>query len=163
MEKKIAVLAGDGIGPEITAEAVKVLDAFKKKFALEWTYEKAFVGGVGIDNKGKALPDETVEICKSADAILFGSVGGPKWEHLPPEAQPERGALLPLRIPVQAVVSDGWPTPDFLERNEQEAADLAVQGRDLHGHAQRGLPRGQRQIQDHVHTLDLEQAMGGEP
>jgi 3-isopropylmalate dehydrogenase len=95
--KKIAVLAGDGIGPEITAEAVKVLDAVKKKFNLEWTYEEAFVGGAGIDNKGKALPEETVEICKSADAILFGSVGGPKWEHLPPAEQPERGALLPLR------------------------------------------------------------------
>ncbi len=95
--KKIAVLAGDGIGPEITAEAVKVLDAVKKKFGLEWTYEEAFVGGAGIDNRGKALPDETVAICKSADAILFGSVGGPKWEHLPPAEQPERGALLPLR------------------------------------------------------------------
>jgi 3-isopropylmalate dehydrogenase len=94
---KIAILAGDGIGPEITREAVKVLDAVKKKYNLEWTYEEAFVGGAGIDNKGKALPDETIKICEESDAILFGSVGGPKWEHLPPAEQPERGALLPLR------------------------------------------------------------------
>jgi 3-isopropylmalate dehydrogenase len=95
--KKIAVLAGDGIGPEITREAVKVLDVVKEKFNLEWTYEEAYVGGAGIDHKGKALPEETVKICESSDAILFGSVGGPKWENLPPEEQPERGALLPLR------------------------------------------------------------------
>jgi 3-isopropylmalate dehydrogenase len=55
------------------------------------------VGGAGIDNKGKALPDETIKICEESDAILFGSVGGPRWENLPPEEQPERGALLPLR------------------------------------------------------------------
>ncbi len=94
---KIAVLPGDGIGPEVMAEALKVLDALEKKYHV--TFERTFanVGGAGIDNEGKALPDTTVDICKNADAILFGSVGGPRWESLPPDEQPERGALLPLR------------------------------------------------------------------
>jgi 3-isopropylmalate dehydrogenase len=94
---KIAVLPGDGIGPEVMSEALKVLDAIEKKFDVSFERTFANVGGAGIDNEGKALPDTTIEICKNSDAILFGSVGGPKWESLPPEEQPERGALLPLR------------------------------------------------------------------
>ena len=94
---KVAVLPGDGIGPEVMAEALKVLDAIEKKYDVKFERTMANVGGAGIDNEGKALPDSTVEICKASDAILFGSVGGPKWESLPPDEQPERGALLPLR------------------------------------------------------------------
>jgi 3-isopropylmalate dehydrogenase len=94
---KVAVLPGDGIGPEVMAEALKVLDAIEAKYAVKFERTTANVGGAGIDNEGKALPDSTVEICKASDAILFGSVGGPKWESLPPDEQPERGALLPLR------------------------------------------------------------------
>ncbi len=94
---KIAVLSGDGIGPEIMDEALKVLDAVEKKYDVNFERTFANVGGIGIDKEGKALPDSTVEICKNSGAILFGSVGGPKWETLPPEEQPERAALLPLR------------------------------------------------------------------
>lgn len=94
---KVAVLPGDGIGPEVMAEALKVLDAIEKKYDVSFERTMANVGGAGIDKEGQALPDSTVEICKSSDAILFGSVGGPKWESLPPDEQPERGALLPLR------------------------------------------------------------------
>ncbi len=95
--KKIAVLPGDGIGPEIMAEAIKVLDAVKRKFNLAIETEWADVGGAAIDNHGEALPASTLALCEKSDAILFGSVGGPKWEKLPPAAQPERAALLPLR------------------------------------------------------------------
>jgi 3-isopropylmalate dehydrogenase len=94
---KIAVLPGDGIGPEVMAEALRVLDAIEAKFGVKFERTHANVGGAGIDNEGKALPQTTVDICKASDAILFGSVGGPKWESLPPDEQPERGALLPLR------------------------------------------------------------------
>ena len=94
---KVAVLPGDGIGPEVMAEALKVLDAVEKKFDAKFERTFANVGGAGIDKEGKALPQTTVDICKASDAILFGSVGGPKWETLPPDEQPERGALLPLR------------------------------------------------------------------
>jgi len=95
--KKIAILAGDGIGPEVMQEAIKVLDVISKKYSLPMQYESADVGGCAIDNHGQALPPATLSLCKNSDAVLFGSVGGPKWESLPPEEQPERAALLPLR------------------------------------------------------------------
>ncbi len=94
---KVAVLSGDGIGPEVMAEALRVLDAVEHKYDVAFERTFANVGGIAIDEDGKALPEKTVEICKASDAILFGSVGGPKWETLPPDEQPERGALLPLR------------------------------------------------------------------
>lgn len=94
---KIAVLPGDGIGPEIMDAALKVLDAVEQKYDVKFERTFANVGGIGIDKEGKALPDTTIDICKNSEAILFGSVGGPKWETLPPEEQPERAALLPLR------------------------------------------------------------------
>lgn len=94
---KIAVLAGDGIGPEVMEQALRVLDAVEKKFGFATERTACFVGGAGIDNCGKALPAETLAACEAADAILFGSVGGPKWDSLPPDERPERGALLPLR------------------------------------------------------------------
>lgn len=95
--KKIAILPGDGIGPEVMAEAEKVLDAVKLRFSIPVDGKYADVGGCAIDRHGTALPDETLALCEASDAILFGSVGGPKWERLPPEQQPERAALLPLR------------------------------------------------------------------
>jgi 3-isopropylmalate dehydrogenase len=94
---RIAVLPGDGIGPEVMQEALKVLDAAQATFGFSLSHESADVGGIAIDNHGRALPDETLSLCENSDAILFGSVGGPKWEHLAPADQPERGALLPLR------------------------------------------------------------------
>ena len=97
MEKNIALLPGDGIGPEVMKEAVKVLNAASTKFGFKLNYTSADVGGCAIDNHGKALPESTLKICEQNDAILFGSVGGPKWENLPPAQQPERAALLPLR------------------------------------------------------------------
>ncbi len=94
---QIAVLAGDGIGPEVMAEARRVLAAIETRFSLRFQCTEARVGGIAIDTDGEALPAETVRICRASDAILFGSVGGPKWESLPPPRQPERAALLPLR------------------------------------------------------------------
>ncbi|MEM9400507.1 MAG: 3-isopropylmalate dehydrogenase [Verrucomicrobiota bacterium] len=93
----IAILSGDGIGPEVMKTTLEVLDAVQNKYSFECKLQEALVGGIAIDNLGKALPDETVEICRKSDGILFGSVGGPKWESLPPSEQPERAALLPLR------------------------------------------------------------------
>jgi len=94
---KIAVLAGDGIGPEVMAEAVKVLRVIAKQDDFTLEFVEAPVGGAAIDAVGRALPAETLSVCERSEAILFGSVGGPKWERLPPAEQPERGALLPLR------------------------------------------------------------------
>ncbi len=92
----IAVLAGDYIGPEVMKAALEVLGKVADK-ASQFNFKEALVGGAAIDATGKALPPETLEVAESSHAILFGSVGGPKWEHLPPAEQPERAALLPLR------------------------------------------------------------------
>lgn len=94
---QIAVLPGDGIGSEVMAEARRVLDTVQKKFGFTLNLTEARVGGIAIDVDGRALPEETLRVCSASDAILFGSVGGPKWESLPPNEQPERAALLPLR------------------------------------------------------------------
>jgi len=94
---KIAVLAGDGIGPEVMAEARRVLDHVARREHLRLDCTEADVGGIAIDRHGRALPEATLQACAAADAILFGSIGGPKWEQLPPHEQPERAALLPLR------------------------------------------------------------------
>jgi 3-isopropylmalate dehydrogenase len=94
---QVAVLAGDGIGPEVMAEAMRVLGVVTQKFSISIEFHERRVGGIAIDVDGKALPAETLAACEAADAILFGSVGGPKWESLPANEQPERAALLPLR------------------------------------------------------------------
>ncbi len=94
---KIAILSGDGIGPEVMAATLPILNKAGEKFGFKTSITEALVGGCAIDATGSALPDATVNTCKQADAILFGSVGGPKWESLPPTQQPERAALLPLR------------------------------------------------------------------
>ncbi|GGW72737.1 3-isopropylmalate dehydrogenase [Alteromonas halophila] len=93
----IAVLAGDGIGPEIMQEADKVLSAVAERFGITLNRKAFPVGGYAIDNHGEALPATTLVGCEQADAILFGSIGGPKWDTLPLEQRPERAALLTLR------------------------------------------------------------------
>lgn len=93
----LAVLAGDGIGPEVMTEALKVLNAVTTKYNLNITTPEYAVGGFAIDQHGHALPDDTLKGCEQADAILFGSIGGPKWDNLPLEQRPERAALLTLR------------------------------------------------------------------
>ncbi|MDR2513106.1 MAG: 3-isopropylmalate dehydrogenase [Puniceicoccales bacterium] len=97
MQINIAILPGDYIGPEVMAVALPVLETVLRRGGHSLKYSTHAVGGAGIDAAGKALPDATLEACQQADAILFGSVGGPKWEKLPPHEQPERAALLPLR------------------------------------------------------------------
>jgi 3-isopropylmalate dehydrogenase len=94
MPKNIVVLAGDGIGPEVTAEAVKILEATGTTFNFEY----ALFGGAAYDDSGHPLPAATLDLCRKADAILLGAVGGPKYDAIqPPELRPEIGALLPLR------------------------------------------------------------------
>lgn len=94
---KFAVLPGDGIGPEVMEVALEALEATGKRFDFALDYTEADIGGIAIDNHGAAFPESTKKICEDSDAILFGSVGGPRWESLPPAEQPERAALLPIR------------------------------------------------------------------
>ena len=93
LSKKILVLAGDGIGPEIVAEAVKVLKALHTEGAIDVTLEEALVGGAAYDAYGDPLPEATLKAAKAADAVLLGAVGGPKWEPLHISKRPEKGLL----------------------------------------------------------------------
>ena len=92
-EKNIVVLAGDGIGPEITEAAVQVLEKVGEKFGHKFNFDHKMLGGCAIDKFGVPLPDETVEACKASDGVLLGAVGGPKWDALPADIRPEKGLL----------------------------------------------------------------------
>lgn len=96
MNYKIAVIKGDGIGPEIVTEGMKVLEAVGEKFGHTFRFDEVLAGGCSIDVNGIPLTDETVEICKAADSVLLGAVGGPKWDSVPSAKRPEK-ALLGLR------------------------------------------------------------------
>ncbi|OTA14571.1 3-isopropylmalate dehydrogenase [Xenorhabdus vietnamensis] len=93
----IAILAGDGIGPEVMQAAELVLENVSQLYGFSIKKQHHAIGGAAIDQFGTALPKKTLQACEQSDAILFGSVGGPKWAHLPPAEQPERGSLLILR------------------------------------------------------------------
>ncbi|WP_031483636.1 3-isopropylmalate dehydrogenase [Maridesulfovibrio frigidus] len=90
---KICVMPGDGIGPEIMKQGIKVLEVIGKKFGHTFDVTEALIGGVAIDETGVPLPDATVAACKDSDAVLLGAVGGPKWDTIDPSIRPERGLL----------------------------------------------------------------------
>ena len=100
MKKTIAVIRGDGIGPEIVREAIGVLDAAAAKFGHTFIYKEAPMGGCAIDESGVPLPDSSLETCLASDSVLLGAVGGPKWDAQPPANRPERG-LLKLRAAME--------------------------------------------------------------
>ncbi len=96
MKKTIAVIKGDGIGPEIVKEAIRVLDRIAEEFGHTFVYHEALAGGAAIDACGECLPQRTVDICMASDSVLLGAVGGPKWDDLPGSQRPEK-ALLEIR------------------------------------------------------------------
>ena len=97
MNYKIALIRGDGIGPEVVGEAVKVLEAVGQKFGHSFTYEEVLLGGCATDAVGKSYPDGTAEKCRACDAVLLGAVGGPKWGSDKPAEQRPETALLAIR------------------------------------------------------------------
>ncbi|GGA38078.1 3-isopropylmalate dehydrogenase [Paenibacillus physcomitrellae] len=130
--KKIAVIAGDGIGPEVVREAEKVLKRTEELFGYRIETEHALFGGIAIDEKGTPLPEETLEVCKKADAVLLGAVGGPKWDNNPKELRPETG-LLGIRKALglfsnlrPAVVFDCLKDASTLKPEVLEGTDLIV-------------------------------------
>jgi len=149
----IAILAGDGIGPEVMNEAVKVLSVVADKYNFPLTFNHYDVGGCAIDNHGIALPKSTIEGCEQSDAILFGSVGGPKWANLPPTEQPERASLLGLRghfglfcnmrpAQLQAAMSSLSPLRADIS---EEGFDILVM-RELTGGIYFGEPKGRKNV-----------------
>lgn len=160
---QVAVLAGDGIGPEVMRQAYKVLNAISARFSIQFNFTEYDVGGIAIDRHGTPLPAATLAGCEHADAILFGSVGGPKWEHLPPDAQPERGALLPLRKhfqlfcnlrPVQIHSSLAALSPLRLDIAER-GFDIVVV-RELTGGIYFGTPKGREGTGSNEKAFDTE-------
>ncbi|WP_284450242.1 3-isopropylmalate dehydrogenase [Spongiibacter tropicus] len=151
--RKVLMLAGDGIGPEIMAEARKVLEAINERQQLNLELDDALLGGAAIDAVGKALPDETFAKCEAADAILLGAVGGPKWDSLPPAERPEKGGLLEIRKRLDLF---GNLRPAILYPQLADASSLKpelVAGldilivRELTGGIYFGQPRGIRELE----------------
>ncbi|EDM23929.1 3-isopropylmalate dehydrogenase [Caminibacter mediatlanticus TB-2] len=143
---KIAVLKGDGIGPEIVDEAIKVLDAVAEKEGINFEFNEYLIGGSAVDVFDNPCPDETIKGCLNSDAILFGSIGGPKWDKLPKEKRPESG-LLKLRKSLglfanirPAIIFDELVNASTLKPEVIKGVDLTVV-RELTGGIYFGEPR----------------------
>lgn len=150
---KIAVLPGDGIGQEVTPQAQRALQVVAKATGIGFEFETALVGGSAIDATGRPLPPASLALCQAAHAILFGSVGGPKWDNLPQEQRPERG-LLAIRKELD-LFANLRPATCFpmlvdaspLKRSVVEGTDLMVI-RELTGGLYFGEPRGREDFAD---------------
>lgn len=148
MSKKVLLLPGDGIGPEIAAEARKVLDLVNEQFSLGLEMDDALVGGAAIDAEGDALPATTWEKVEAADAILLGAVGGPKWDTLPPAERPEKGGLLKIRAQLDlfgnlrpAILYPQLAHASTLKEDVVSGLDILIV-RELTGGIYFGEPRG---------------------
>jgi 3-isopropylmalate dehydrogenase len=150
---RIAVLPGDGIGQEVVPEAIRVLEAVGKGSGASFEFEHAIVGGAAIDAGGHPLPPATLELCKKSDAILFGAVGGPKWDNVGQEVRPERGLLMIRKeLDLYANLRPAKTFPMLvdaspLKRAVVEGTDLMVI-RELTGGLYYGEPRGIERFAD---------------
>src|SRR5215813_4410244 len=136
----IAVLPGDGIGQEVTPEAVRVLRAVGRRVGTTFEFAQALIGGAAIDDGGRPLPSETLALCRKADAILFGAVGGPRWDHLRKELDLYANLRPAICFPM---LLDASP----LKRSVVEGTDLMVI-RELTGGLYFGEPRGRESFAD---------------
>ncbi len=153
MTKKIAVLAGDGIGPEIVAEAIKVLECVNANMGLGLVFEHGLIGGAAYDVYGTPFPEQSLALAKQADAVLFGAVGGPKWESLDISLRPEK-ALLGLRAELQlfsnlrpAILYPQLVHASTLKPEVVAGLDIMIV-RELTGGIYFGQPRGVRVLEN---------------
>lgn len=151
MTKKVAVLPGDGIGPEVVGEAVKVLERLRRDFGLKVELEPAPVGGTAYDQHGRPLPESTLRLAQQADAVLLGAVGGPRYDTLPREVRPEK-ALLALRSELKlfanlrpAILYPSLAGASSLKPDVVAGLDILIV-RELTGDIYFGEPRGVRQL-----------------
>jgi 3-isopropylmalate dehydrogenase len=153
MTKKIAVLPGDGIGPEIVAEAIKVLDCLNAEMNLGLVFENGLIGGAAYDEHGTPFPQQTIDLVKQADAVLLGAVGGPKWESLDISVRPEKG-LLGLRSQLElfsnlrpAILYPQLVDASTLKPEVVAGLDIMIV-RELTGGIYFGQPRGVRILEN---------------
>ena len=167
MEAKIVLLPGDGIGPEIVAEARSVLEAVGRRFGHRFAFETKLIGGAAIDQTGIGLPDDTLSACKSADAVLLGAVGGPKWDNPTAKVRPEQG-LLAIRKglglfanlrPVAAYAELSAHSP--LKPERIEGVDLLIV-RELTGGIYFGEPRLREETPKGLRAVDTLEYTEGE-
>ena len=151
MTHKLLILPGDGIGPEIVDEAVKVLDCLRRDFGLEAESESALMGGIACDQVGRPLPDETLALARDADAVLLGAVGGPRYDSLERSLRPERG-LLALRAELElfgnlrpAILYPQLADASALRAEVVSGLDILIV-RELTGGIYFGEPRGIREL-----------------
>ncbi len=144
---KVAVLKGDGIGPEIVEATLQVLKEIEELFGIRFEFREALIGGVAIEKTGTPLPEETLELCKESDAVLLGAVGGPRWDNLPTDKRPEKG-LLRIRKELDlyanlrpAKVWDPLIDSSPLKAEVVQGTDMLVV-RELTGDVYYGEPRG---------------------
>lgn len=159
MEKHVAVLPGDGIGREVTESAVKVMKAVGKRFGHTFQFSFAPVGGDAVEQTGEPLPKKTLDLCRNSDAVLFGAVGGPKWDDLPSEQRPERG-LLQLRKALD-LFANLRPVRVFSDLAEHSSLKQEVVAnvdfvivRELTGGLYFGEPRGRNMTDDGEEVMD---------
>jgi len=159
LKANIVLLPGDGIGPEVVAEAVRVLNAIAQKFGHTFEFTERLMGGCSIDAYGSSLTDETLSDCQKSDAVLLGAVGGPKWDDPSAKDRPERG-LLALRkglgvfanlrpVKVHPALIDSSP----LKPEKLKGVDILVI-RELTGGLYFGQPKGRSEVDGHVRAVD---------
>ncbi|MCH8504855.1 MAG: 3-isopropylmalate dehydrogenase [Ectothiorhodospiraceae bacterium] len=153
MSRKILVLPGDGIGPEIVGEAVKVLECLRRDHGLDVELEQGLIGGAAYDAAGKPLPEETLKLAKAADAVLLGAVGGPKYDTLDRPLRPERG-LLAIRAELElfgnlrpAILYPQLASASALKPDVVAGLDIMIV-RELTGGIYFGEPRGIRTLEN---------------
>jgi 3-isopropylmalate dehydrogenase len=159
LKANIVLLPGDGIGPEVVSEAVRVLDVIAQRRGHSFEFSERLMGGCSIDKYGSSLTDETLSDCQKSDAVLLGAVGGPKWDDPAAKDRPERG-LLALRkglgvfanlrpVKVQPALIDSSP----LKPEKLKGVDILVI-RELTGGLYFGQPKGRREVDGHVRAVD---------
>jgi 3-isopropylmalate dehydrogenase len=159
MKKKITVIPGDGIGPEVIKSAIQVLEAVASKFNHEFTFQYAKLGGVAIDEEGTPLPQSTIDLCKNSDGVLLGAVGGPKWDTLPGHMRPEKGLLgirkaLNLYANLRPVTAhNSLLDASTLKKEVVAGVDLMIV-RELTGGLYFGQPQERRQEPDGEAVVD---------
>ncbi|CAL4326050.1 3-isopropylmalate dehydrogenase (plasmid) [Buchnera aphidicola (Protaphis terricola)] len=160
---RIAVLPGDGIGPEVMREAYKILNILKKHFSLPLEINEFNIGGIAIDKEKTALPKKTITGCENSDAILLGSVGGTKWDLLPSKLRPERAALLPLRKYFNLFINlRPAILYSFLTCLSPLRTEIITNGfnmlciRELTGGIYFGSPKGRVVDKNHIYAYDTE-------